>query len=644
LEAAVVVAPYVADPVERARLAEARNAEYDRLDGSINDILNGLDELNAARECYREADEYYDGELGVPFASTRIARLLNRSGVNDVEDFAYARIPVDVIANRLQIAAVVAAKAEEDADDETAPEEDARIKAAEKAIAALRKRNQLDDEEQYLHHLVSKHGDAYLLVWPVYGDDGEVVDVDMRVNSAHNVRMVFDEEDTLVPRYVIKSWEVDQGRKAKEATANRRKIVRANLYYPDRIERWITDPGAVVDNPSAWHKLVDADDDVDVAEAADDGLDTDGDDIPNPWGVIPWFYFRNNRPHGTPEHKGAYGPQQMINKLVSADGAAVDFQSFPQRYLLVDPMADDPLMNIDDPDHPDDEEDDPETETGNAGLDGSPGSIWKLYGKTVGQFEVAAAETFLVRLDRYVKSMAELTDTPQHAFSKASADMPSGEAVRELNGPMYAKVRNRQRRYDPVWQDAYELALRMLGIEEVSVDVRWEPIEVVNDSAGWGVLKQKTEAGVPNQIALEEAGYAAEQVEEWLNDLTGADMQRRVAVLNQIATAAQAMGAAVQLGVVADTTAKELFDRFLRLTAEGTADPEKTPDSLSAPKFRDPPPSDPAAAAAQAAQKFPAPPPKLAVDPNTNKVPENPAMVALKMGVAKKAQPNGRKT
>lgn len=642
-----MTAPYQADPTERAPLAARTDADFDRMEQSVQDILNGLDELDRARECYREADEYYDGEIGTPFASQRIARLLDRSGVQDVEDFAYARIPVDVIANRLQIAAVVAAKAEEDADDESASEEDARIKVAEKAIAALRKRNQLDDEEQYLHHLVSKHGDAYLLVWPVYGDDGEVVDVDMRVNSAHNVRMVFDEEDTLIPRYVIKSWEIDQGRKAKEATANRRKIVRANLYYPDRIERWITDPGASPDNPSAWKKLVDANDDhddVDIAEAADDGLDPDGDDIPNPWGVIPWFYFRNNRPHGTPEHRGAYGPQQMINKLVSADGAAVDFQSFPQRYLLIDPMADDPLMNIDDPDHPDDEEDDPETETGNAGLDGSPGTIWKLYGKTVGQFETAAAETFLVRLDRYVKAMAELTDTPQHAFSKASADMPSGEAVRELNGPMYAKVRNRQRRYDPVWQDAYELALRMLGIEEVSVDVRWEPIEVVNDSAGWGVLQQKVAAGVPNQIALEEAGYAAEQVDEWLQDLAGADMQLRINMVNTIATAAQAMGAAVQLGVVSDTTAKALFDRFLRLTAEGTAEPEQTEDSFPAPKFRDPPPSDPAAAAAQAAQKFPAPPPKLAVDPNTNKVPENPAMVALKMGVAKKAQPNGRKT
>jgi hypothetical protein len=628
------------DPVDRARLAADRSAEYDRLDQSLEDILTGLDELERAREVYREADEYYDGEIGTPFASMRIQRLLDRSGVQDVEDFAYARIPVDVIANRLQIASVVPAPAEENADADEGTVEDATVSAAEKAIAALRKRNELDAEEQYLHHLASKHGEVYLLVWPVYGDGGEIVDVDMRVNSAHNVRMIFDEEDPLVPRYVIKSWEVDQRTRGREAAVNKRKIVRANLYYADRIERWVTDPGAVADNPASWHKLVDADDDVDIAEAADDGLGAEGDDIPNPWGVIPWFYFRNGRPRGTPEHKGAYGPQQMINKLVSADGAAVDFQSFPQRYVLIDPLADDPLMNIDDPDHPDDEEDDPETETGTSGLDGSPGSVWKLYGKTVGQFEVAAAETFLARLDRYVKSMAELTDTPQHAFSKASADMPSGEAVRELNGPMHAKVRNRQKRYDPVWQDAYEFALTLMGIEGVTVDVRWEPIEVVNDSAGWGVLAQKVESGVPNRVALEEAGYPTEQVTEWLTDLTGADMQLRVSMVEKIAIAAQAMGAAVQLGVVSDTTAKELFDRFLRLTAEGTADPEPTPDSFSKPKFRDPPPTDPAAAAAQAAQKFPAPPPKLAVDPNTDKVPENPAMLALKMGAAK-AQPNG---
>jgi hypothetical protein len=645
-----VTAPYVADPTERARLAAERNAEYDQLDQSITDILNGLDELEAARVCYLEADQFYDGELGTPFASMRIQRLLDRSGVNDVKDFAYARIPVDVIANRLQIASVNAAVAEEDqADDtnKTNPEENARVKAAEKAIARLRKRNQLDAEEKHLHRLVSKHGDAYLLVWPVTDDAGNVVDVDMRVNSAHNVRVIFDDEDPLLPRYVIKSWEVDQGRKSKEAASNRRKIVRANLYYPDRIERWVTDPGAVPDNPASWHKLVDADEDIDIAEAADDGLDSDGDDISNPWGMIPWFYFRNDRPHGTPEHKGAYGPQQMINKLVSADGAAVDFQSFPQRYVLIDPMADDPLMNIDDPDHPDDEEDDPETETGNAGLDGSPGSVWKLYGKTVGQFEVAAAETFLARLDRYVKSMAELTDTPQHAFSKASADMPSGEAVRELNGPMHSKVRDRQARYDSVWQDAYELALRMLGIEGVTVDVRWEPIEVINDSAGWGVLTQKIAAGVPARTALQEAGYADEQVEEFLADLTGADMMHRVSIVERLGTAAQAFAAAVTAGVVSETTVQALFDRFLRLSSEGTADPETDADSLPAPKFREPPPVNPAEAQAKAAQDFPAPPPKLAVDPDTNKVPENPVLQLAKMGVgprgAQPGKPNGRK-
>lgn len=613
---------------------EARRAEidqrYDDLEQSVRDIIAGLEELNDARERYRLADSFYDGEGEEVFASQRVRRLIEKSGADEVDDLNYAAIPVDVVANRLIVSSVVAAPAEED--DAAADEEDASVKAATKAIARMRKRNESDAEEKNLLHLASRHGDSYLLVWPVFGDNGEVSDVDMRVNSAHNVRMIYEVEDPLVPAYVIKSW---------ETVSDKRKVVRVNLYYPDRIERWATEPGAAPDNPASWHKLTETPD-LDIEQAAGDGLDESGDDIPNPFDRVPWFHFRNGRPYGRPEHERAYGPQEMINKLVVADAAAIDFQSFPQRWLLQDPMADDPLMNLDDPDHPDEDEDDPETETGTAGLSGDPGSVWKLWGKMVGQFEPASAETFLTRLDRYIKSMAELTDTPQHAFSKSGADMPSGEAVRELNGPMYSKVRDRQKAYDPVLQDAYEFALRMLGIEGVTVDVRWEPIEVINDSSGWGVIKQKIEAGVPARVALQEAGYADEQIEEWLADLTGADMMHRVAIIERLGTAAQAFAAAVTAGVVSETTAQALFDRFLRMSAEGTEDPEKDEHSLPAPKFREPPPVNPAEAAAKAAQDFPAPPPKLAVDPESGRVPENPAIQLAKMGA--KAVPPGKRT
>jgi hypothetical protein len=289
--------------------------------------------------------------------------------------------------------------------------------------------------------------------------------------------------------------------------------------------------------------------------------------------------------------------------LIYAHAGTIDYQSFPQRYLLQDPAIDDPMVNSEDPDHPDDEEDDPETETGSAGLKADPATVWKLWGRSVGEFAAADPQMFLAPLDRYIKSMAELTDIPQYAFSKASGDLPSGSAVRQLNGAMNAKVKDRQDRYDPQWQDGYEKALTMLGISGVTVDVRWEPPELINDLDGWQMLKAKQDAGVPGSVTLEEAGYAPELVEEWGQDLANASIIQRVEMLEKIATAAQALGAAVVTGSIADTTSQALFERLLRLTVEGTEDIEDADsvDPLPVAEFRDPPPVNPAMAQAEAA-------------------------------------------
>lgn len=36
----------------------------------------------------------------------------------------------------------------------------------------------------------------------------------------------------------------------------------------------------------------------------------------NPYGVIPVFHLRTDRPYGEPCHRGFYGPQDTVNKLI----------------------------------------------------------------------------------------------------------------------------------------------------------------------------------------------------------------------------------------------------------------------------------------------------------------------------------------
>jgi hypothetical protein len=627
------------DPFLR-RIADPKSAERTRL--SRLDILEGMRALEAQREKAVEADAMYDGEIGMVYASQQVRKLLARQGVDEaeIEDLNYAKIPVDTVANRLQIAAVkVAPKvSEEDAEesddgdeqgtrgsDEASADEKA-VKRAERAVKALRRANRLDVYEKALHKNVSKHGDAFLFVWPVLNDSGKIISVDMRVNSAHNVVFVYDEEDPLQVAYVLKSWEtasdIDD-----ETGDGRRLVTRVNLYYPGprevdqdgeitqgagRVERWVTQAGAPAGRADSWVRVhspemratIDADDLEEVAadEFGDPDEPLDADDIPSPFGLT-WFHFRNDVPGGIPEHRAAYGPQKLINKLIWSYAGVIEHMGWPQRYQLIDPKMDDAHVNLVDPDHPEDEDDDPEG-GGTSGLSSEPGVIWKLYGKSTGQYSAADPDTFMKPLDRFITSMSELTGLPRYSFTKATADLPSGEAARELNGERDALVQDRQDRYDPDWQDAYELALRMLGIDGVAVDIRWVPVTAVNDMNGLNVLKAKAELGVPSEVLLNEAGYPDELIAQWLKSQEGLSLEQRIALLGQLATAAQGMAPGVTAGIVSDNQTAALLARIVGLLAVGTSDSKVTgPDALPDPTFREPPPTNPALAAVEAQAK-----------------------------------------
>ncbi len=633
-----------ADPFVR-RIAAPGQAE--RMQASRRDIIEGLKVLEDQRDKALLADDMYDGDVGMIYASRQVKRLLARQGLDEseIDDFNYAKIPVDVIADRLQIAAVKVAprvtEEEEDAegDDATgdAPEGDGTagasagrklVKRAERAVKALRRANRLDVHEKELHHNVSKHGDAFLFVWPVQDDRGKVVSIDMRVHTAHTVAFIYDEEDPLEVAYVIKSWETPSDID-DETGEGQRMVIRVNLYYPGertvdadgeigqaqgRIERWVTKVGATPGRADSWVKLhapaarqdIEPDDFEEVAadEFGDPDDPLDKDDIPSPFGLT-WFHFRNGVQYGKPEHRSAYGPQKLINKLIWTFAGTVESQGFSQRYIMVDPKIDDPLHNVIDPDHPEDD-DDPEGD-GSSGLSADPGTVWRLYGKSTGEYAAANPDTLLKPLDRFITAMSELTGLPRYAFTKASADMPSGEALREMNAGTNAKIIDRQDRYDPDWQDAYELALRMLGITGIAVDVRWVPVNQVNDMNGLQVLREKAALGVPSEVLLNEAGYPDELIEQWLKRQEGLSLEQRIALLGQLGTAVQALAAGVTAGVVPENVMQAFTNRILGNLADGTTDAPKTKDSLPDPEFRDPPPTDPAAAQAKAAQDFPGP-------------------------------------
>lgn len=449
-----------------------------------SDLISALNELRAARDGYEKAQAYYDGDVEERFASEFMRRVFAKS----TDDFRVnlACRPVDAVLDRLEIAALTA-----DADDVT-----------EILNTRVWTENQLELEAPQIHQATLMFGDAYGFVWPAEPPDAEddpepepdgehddtgVAGVDVFYNSPLTVRILYDPENPRRKRLAIKSWEEGSGDDTR---------VRVNLYYRDRIEKWISKPKTKAAKDEDFEPFID--------ESTDENGVMD-----NPWGEIPFFHFRTAAPYGRPEHINAWGPQDALTKLVVNQMSASDFAAFPQRYGLVEPGA----GTDDDTDWGDTDAEDPEDKE--SSLVSGPGSFWALRNyKAVGEFAPVDVKNFLEPMSVYVRFMAAVTSTPMRWFDP-SGDVPSGESLRADDGPLTKKVNARQRWLAATWRDLAGFALKILGIKGVTVTVRWAPPQIISDLEGWQAIQAKQDAGVPVRQTLLEAGYTEAEVDSW---------------------------------------------------------------------------------------------------------------------------------
>jgi hypothetical protein len=486
--------------------------------------MYGIAELTAARPEYDRAALYYDGKVPEVFTSTRIRRAL---AAKDIDfDLNFAKTPVNAVANRLKVASI------------TSPDEQTNT-----LISQIWQDNQLNLEMPDLFRRAGEYGDAYLMVLPVEDQQGNVLRVEMFYNSPQTVRVIYSEDNPRRKAFTIKRW-CDGP------------YERAELYYDDRTERWTTGRNSTGDKPADWmHWPADPDD-------PESWL------IDHDWGEQPCFHFRTDRPYGTPEHYGAYGPQNAITKLQSTHMGTVDYQGFPQRYALTETATTDTSDlepgDFDDDDWPVNEAGAGPSDSGDdSSLKAGPGEMLLLRGfKQVGQFDAAQPGVFLDPIQFNVRAMAQITDTPLRMFDPQSSQR-SGESYREEDGPFISKVENRQTSYGASLHEAFVFALRRLGVEDPVVSVDWVPARSVTSVQGWQTVKAKIDAGVPRKQALMEGGYRAEQVDAWLAGVDDAELQRRVDILASLADSAQKLGSAATLGVLSNEQAQALLSGAL---------------------------------------------------------------------------------
>jgi hypothetical protein len=343
-----------------------------------------------------------------------------------------------------------------------------------------------------IHKEALKNGDAYAVVW--FAPTGEVTIYPQRAESC---TVVYDEESPGRISWAAKYWR----------TADKR--TRLNIFYPDRIERFVSakksenllpDAGEFVPvggraaSPASAANRVD-DADASHGEALRAGRPHAGV-IANPFGVVPVFHFANNADIGSfgqSELLPAIPVQDGLNKSILDMLVAMEFSAFRQRWVTG--------LEI---------EIDEATGKPQAPFASGVDHLWiaQEADTRFGDFNTADLEQFLKVKDSFRVDIASVTGTPLHYFLQTARAFASGEALKKNETRFLAKIRNRQTSFGQTWADLMSFALRLSGQGQgIDLITEWEDPAPIEEREFLQNIILKQRIGISAEQALKEAGY-----------------------------------------------------------------------------------------------------------------------------------------
>jgi hypothetical protein len=452
------------------------------------DVTRALKQIGERQKQIKKYRRYYDGDHDLAFATNKF-----KNAFADLfKEFAYNMCPsvVDALADRLRITGF------------------GKSPAGDQAWLIWQS-NKMTQRAGEVHTDAFITGDAYVIVWPD-GDGAPVISV----NTAEETTVHYADEDRAMIDWAAKRWSIG-------------KQIRLNLYYPDRIEKYITgERGSGVGDTTA---------------RAFQPYTVPGEAWPvtHPYGRVPVFHFGNNARQGTPgrsELKDVVSLQDALNKTVADMLVAMEFVALPQRWatgieVKRDPKTGEPLS--------------PWRPT----LDG----VWSAPDTDVkfGQFDPANLDQFLNVQDRFLVAIARVSRTPLHYIMPQSGNFPSGESLKTAETPFLTKVADRMESFGNVWQQVVLFALAIAGTaataDEVETDWRDPAPKSQKEQAETAAIKQGI--GVPLPVLLAELDYTDKEVEDMIAAEQGRQVAATTATLNAIAQRqAAASGTAPAVG------------------------------------------------------------------------------------------------
>lgn len=375
----------------------------------------------------------------------RKALRINSTGsLNEFND-NYCQVILDTMNDRLHMTGI-------DADND----------AARGWVAAILKDNRVDGLQTDIHDATLRDAETFVLV-----DMEEKPDGTRRVRLTHEeaydgsygMLVHYETTSSKTPLWAVRIW-----RTSSEMIAD---TIRVNVYYADRIERYISREAAA----GTIGSLVPYADDGEAAVQA--WTLPNGEPIGVP--VVP---FRNRgKQRGISEIENVIPLQDALNRTMysmvySAEMSAFDIKGLVGAQM---PAAITPGMtlsfNVKDA-------------SGNVTAPGSELVQKWLDGIRFLQFEQATLEPYIAQAQWLIEQIFDVTNTPR----EGAADAASGESLKQREIKLIGKCERFQTKNGNAWEDVIELAHRVqqaFGTEQPPVyetfTAKWQPAEIRDD-------------------------------------------------------------------------------------------------------------------------------------------------------------------
>lgn len=390
-------------------------------------------------------------------------------------------------------------------------------------VRKLWDKNKMDERQADVHWMAGRDGKAFIM--PEYNPTEGMVEwaINPAFDGTTGVRMVYS-EDNYKPLYAVKRWSVVPHPADADQTTT---VKRMNIYYPDRIEKWVARGAITAADAGNWKPLDPNKTEVITTEhgsyratvewwtdevIATESVDAEGNPTTKrvfgrngkPLG-IPVFHFKANaqgNSEGRSDIAQVIAQQDVINRANAMVSAGEQFMGTPTIFIMSN-------SNIEE-------------------LEMFPGSPIQL-SEDASVYVAPAADLAGLNdsLNAKIQRAATLARIPVSYFNVTGQIAAEG-TQKQMEVLLTARVEKRQKAFGNRYEELVRMSLKLMAmfdpefdlfstetlteIDDLSLSCTWEPAEVRNETEDSQRAKTQQDMGYPIEIYGQTDGLTTDQI------------------------------------------------------------------------------------------------------------------------------------